>query len=95
MVYPWVVIWLGLILRAAPQFLVRAVKDPVDANLDRVQMVKGWVDAAGEQHEMVYNIDWSGDRQLDADGKLPAVGNTVDLKSARYTNSYWSGRVCG
>ena len=72
---------------AAPQFLVRAVKDPVDANLDRVQMVKGWVDAAGEQHEMVYNIDWSGDRQLDADGKLPAVGNTVDLKSARYTNT--------
>ncbi|MGX4676317.1 DUF3604 domain-containing protein [SAR92 clade bacterium H246] len=72
---------------AAPQFLVRAVKDPVDANLDRVQMVKGWVDAAGEQHEMVYNIDWSGDRALDADGKLPAVGNTVDLKSARYTNT--------
>jgi hypothetical protein len=72
---------------AAPQFMVRAVKDPLDANLDRVQMIKGWVDAAGQQHEMVYNIDWSGDRVLDANGKLPAVGNTVDLKSARYTNS--------
>ncbi len=72
---------------AAPQFMVRAVKDPLDANLDRVQMVKGWVDAAGEQQEMVYNIDWSGDRVLDANGKLPAVGNTVDPKTARYTNS--------
>ena len=71
----------------APQFLVRAVKDPVDANLDRVQIVKGWVDATGEQHEKVYNIDWSGDRELDAAGKLAAVGNTVDLKSARYTNT--------
>jgi hypothetical protein len=45
------------------------------------------VDAAGEQQEMVYNIDWSGDRVLDANGKLPAVGNTVDPKTARYTNS--------
>jgi hypothetical protein len=71
----------------APQFLVRAIKDPVGANLDRVQIVKGWVDAAGKQNEKVYNIDWSGDRVLDADGKLPAVGNTVDLKSARYTNT--------
>lgn len=71
----------------APEFLVRAVKDPNDANLDRVQIVKGWVDAAGKQHERVYNIDWSGDRTLDANGKLDAVGNTVDLKTARYTNS--------
>jgi hypothetical protein len=71
----------------APEFLVRAVKDPNDANLDRVQIVKGWVDATGEQHERVYNIDWSGDRALDANGKLDAVGNTVDLKTARYTNS--------
>lgn len=71
----------------APQFLVRAVKDPLDANLDRVQIVKGWVDGAGKQHEHVYNIDWSGDRALDANGKLAAVGNTVDLKTARYTNS--------
>ena len=72
---------------SAPEFLVRAVKDPMDANLDRLQIVKGWVDAAGQQYEKVYNIDWSGDRELDAEGNLPAVGNTVDLKSARYTNS--------
>ena len=72
---------------SAPEFLVRAVKDPMDANLDRLQIVKGWVDAAGQQYEKVYNIDWSGGRELDAEGNLPAVGNTVDLKSARYTNS--------
>ena len=77
----------GDLVGGAPQFLVRAVKGPVDANLDRVQIVKGWVDASGEQHEQVYNIIWSGDRVLSADGKLPAVGNTVDLTSARYTNT--------
>jgi hypothetical protein len=71
----------------APSFLLRAVKDPLDANLDRIQMVKGWVDAAGEQHEHVYNVAWSDGRELDADGKLPVVGNTVDLTSARYTNT--------
>ena len=71
----------------APSFLLRAVKDPLDANLDRIQMVKGWVDAAGEQHEHVYNIAWSDGRELDADGKLPAVDNTVNLTSARYTNT--------
>ena len=73
--------------KQAPQFLVRAVKGPLDANLDRVQMVKGWVDADGEQHEQVYNIAWSGDRVMDSSGRLPAVGNTVDLSSGRYSNS--------
>ena len=71
----------------APQFIVRAVKDPLGANLDRVQMVKGWVNTAGEQFETVYDIDWSGERQPDANGKLPPVGNTVDVQTARYTNS--------
>lgn len=73
--------------KQAPRFLVRAVKGPLDANLDRVQMVKGWVDAEGEQHEQVYNIAWSGDRVMDSSGRLPAVGNTVDLSSGRYSNS--------
>lgn len=73
--------------KQAPQFLVRAVKGPLDANLDRVQMVKGWVDADGGQHEQVYNIAWSGDRVMDSSGRLPAVGNTVDLNSGRYSNS--------
>jgi hypothetical protein len=71
----------------APQMIIRASKDPENANLDRIQVIKGWVDQAGTQHERVYNVAWSGDRQLDADGKLAAVGNTVDLSSAHYDNS--------
>ena len=71
----------------APSFLLRAVKDPLEANLDRAQIVKGWVDASGAEHEQIYNVAWSGERQLDADGRLPAVGNSVDLASARYSNS--------
>ncbi len=60
---------------SAPTFIVTAMKDPEWANLDRVQIVKGWVDAQGETQEKVYDVAWSGDRQLDADGKVPAVGN--------------------
>ncbi len=71
----------------APSLLIRAVKDPVDANLDRIQVVKGWVDNDGRQQERVYNVAWSDDRELNADGKLPNVGNTVDLSSGRYTNT--------
>ncbi len=71
----------------APSFIVTASKDPVDANLDRIQIVKGWLDSDGEQHEKVYNVAWSGDRELDSDGKLPPVGNTVDITTATYTNS--------
>ncbi len=71
----------------APQLLIRAVKDPNDANLDRVQVVKGWVDQNGKQHEQVSNVAWAGDRQIDAQGKLPAVGNTVNLTTAQYDNS--------
>ena len=71
----------------APVFLLRAVKDPVGANLDRLQVVKGWIDATGEQQERVYNVAWSDERDLDARGNLPSVGNTVDVKSGRYTNT--------
>jgi len=72
---------------AAPQMLIRAEMDPQNANLDRIQVVKGWVDSAGEQHEHVYNAAWSGTRALDSGGKLPAVGNTVDLETGRWDNS--------
>ncbi len=72
---------------SAPEFLVLADKDPVGANLDRIQIVKGWLDAQGEQQERVYNVSWSGEREIDADGKLPAVGNTVDLTTGDYENS--------
>lgn len=73
----------------APTFLVGAMKDPIGANLDRIQIVKGWLDAAGDVHEQVYDVVW-GDadkRQPDADGKLPAVGSTVDVTAATWTNN--------
>jgi hypothetical protein len=71
---------------AAPQFLVIAQKDPRGANLDRVQVVKGWRDAAGTLHERVYDVVWAGERTLDAEGRLPAIGSTVDLATGRYKN---------
>jgi hypothetical protein len=71
----------------APSFLVAALKDPLSGNLDRIQIVKGWVDAAGERHEKIYNVAWSGDRSLAADGTLPSVGNTVDVANATWTNT--------
>jgi len=72
---------------AAPTFLVAAMKDPEGGNLDRIQIIKGWVDAKGARQEKVYDVVWSGDRKPGADGKLPAVGNTVDVANATYTNS--------
>jgi len=73
-----------------PKFLIRAVKDPKGANLDRVQVIKGWVDADGKTHEKIYNAAWSAERKLDANGQLPAVANTVDISSASYTNDVGS-----
>jgi len=70
-----------------PSFLVAALKDPIGANLDRIQIVKGWIDAKGDVHEKVYDVAWSGDRKPGADGKLPAVGNTVDVANATWTNT--------
>ncbi|MHC4818165.1 MAG: DUF3604 domain-containing protein [Planctomycetota bacterium] len=71
----------------APTFLVAALKDPVGANLDRVQIVKGWIDAEGKRRERVYDVAWSGDRKPDANGKLPPVGSTVDVATASWTNT--------
>ena len=70
----------------APNFMVYALRDPVGANLDRIQIVKGWLDKKGNTHEKVYDVAWSGDRVADANGKLPAVGNTVDVANANWTN---------
>lgn len=70
----------------APGFLVRALKDPVGANLDRVQIVKGWIDETGQTREKVFDVVWSDQRQADASGVLPAVGNTVDISTGRYSN---------
>jgi hypothetical protein len=71
----------------APTFLVAALKDPIGANLDRIQIIKGWLDAKGETHEQVYDVVWGGDRKPGADGKLPSVGNTVDVANATWTNT--------
>lgn len=72
---------------AAPVFVTSALKDALGGNLDRIQIVKGWVDAAGNLQEKIYDVAWSGDRKPGADGKLPAVGNTVDVANATWTNS--------
>ena len=71
----------------APTFLIAAMKDPIGANLDRYQIIKGWVDAKGEVHEKVYDAVWSGDRKPGADGKLPSVGSTVDVPNATWSNT--------
>jgi len=71
----------------APTFLVAALKDPIGANLDRIQVVKGWLDAKGETHEQVYDVVWSGDRKPGKDGKVPLVGSTVDVANATWTDT--------
>jgi hypothetical protein len=71
----------------APTFMVYALRDPIGANLDRIQIVKGWLDAQGKTHEKVYNVSWSDGRKPDASGKLPPVGNTVDIAAANWTNT--------
>lgn len=72
---------------SAPLFKVSAMKDPIGANLDRMQIVKGWLDANGERQEKVFDVAWSGKRKKDRQGKLAPVGDTVDVDSASYTNS--------
>jgi hypothetical protein len=71
----------------SPSFLVAAMKDPLGGNIDRIQIIKGWLDKNGETHEEVYDVVWAGDRKLDNNGKLPPVGNTVDVKNATWTNT--------
>ena len=74
----------------APTFLVAALKDPMSGNLDRIQIIKGWIDDNGDSHEKVHDVIWSGDRQPGVDGKLPPVGNTVDVANATWGNSIGS-----
>jgi len=73
---------------AAPRFMIRALRDPDNANLDRVQVIKGWLDDEGNTQEKVYDVAWSGNRSPNSDnGKLPVVGNTVDVANASWTNT--------
>jgi hypothetical protein len=72
-----------------PSFLIQARKDPDGANLDRVQIVKGWLDKDGQTKEQIYEVVWgdSDRRKLDPSGKLPAVGSSVNLREASYSNT--------
>ena len=72
-----------------PSFLISAMMDPESASLDRIQVVKGWVDATGQSQEKIYNVSWSKEdtRTVGADGKLAPVGNTVDLSTGKWDNS--------
>ena len=74
---------------SAPGFLVAAMKDPDSGNLDRIQIIKGWLDADGETHEKIYDVVWgdAATRKPGKDGKLPPVGDTVDVANATWTNS--------
>lgn len=74
----------------SPSFLVAALKDAYSGNLDRIQIVKGWLDADDKTQEKVYDVVWSGGRTPGADGKVPPVGNTVDVAKATWTNTIGS-----
>lgn len=72
---------------AAPTFLLAALRDPIGANLDRIQVIKGWIDTEGNAQEKVYDVTWSGDRVVGDNGKLPSVGSTVDSATATWSNT--------
>lgn len=75
---------------AAPSFLVAALKDPFSGNLDRIQIVKGWLDAEGNTQEKIFDVVWGGDRTVDENGKLSPVGDTVDIANATWSNTIGS-----
>ncbi|MGR3660632.1 MAG: DUF3604 domain-containing protein [Paracoccaceae bacterium] len=71
----------------SPVFMVYALRDPIGANLDRIQIVKGWAGIDGQKHEKVYDVAWSDNRTPDSKGNVPAVGNTVDVAGATWVNT--------
>lgn len=79
-----------LSVNKSPTFAVWAIKDSEGANLDRIQIIKAWIDATGEAHEKIINIAWSGEREISADGSLTKLPSTVDVKSASYSSSQGS-----
>jgi hypothetical protein len=80
----------------APTFMVRALRDPDGANLDRVQMIKGWLDKDGKTQEKVYDIIVADGRKIGSDGRCKqAVGNTVDIKNATYSNTIGDALLMG
>ena len=81
----------------APTFLVAAMKDAIGGNLDRIQIVKGWVDKAGKPQEKIYDVVWSDakTRRPGKDGKVPPVGDTVDVARATWTNTIGATELVG
>ena len=80
----------------APTFMVRTLRDVDGANLDRIQVIKGWLDAKGETHEQIYDMAVSDGRTIEADGRCKTpVGNTVDVPNATYTNSIGASLLTG
>ncbi|GAB3315189.1 DUF3604 domain-containing protein [Haliea atlantica] len=73
----------GESMAAGPVFVARAVKDASGANLDRLQIVKGWLEPSGKTREKVFDVAWAGDRELDKNGQLPALPSTVDPHTAQ------------
>ena len=71
---------------SAPVFLVHAMADPKSGTLDRIQIVKGWVDEAGEANEQIFDVAWSSPDRMQADGSLRPVPNTVDLETGTWSN---------
>jgi hypothetical protein len=72
--------------KKAPNFMIHAAKDPKGAHLDKIQIIKGWT-KGGKTFEKIYDVAWAGKRKLDKNNKVASVGNTVDLKTATYTNT--------
>ena len=78
----------------SPTFLIGALKDPIGANIDRIQVIKGWLGKDGKTQERVYDVAVSGDRKIDADGRCKTeVGNTVDVPNATWTNTIGAGEL--
>jgi hypothetical protein len=72
----------------APTFMIRALRDPDNANLDRIQIIKGWLDKEGKTHERIYDVAVTDGRKIGKDGRCKTpVGNTVNVKEASYTNT--------
>jgi len=74
----------------SPQFVIQAMADPLSGRLDRVQVVKGWVGSSGDARERVFDVAWSGDDRLLADGSLKPTPNTVNLDTGAWSNEYGS-----
>jgi hypothetical protein len=78
---------LHLEMGQSPDFIIAASKDPEGANLDRIQIIKGWRSADGQTHEKIYDVIWAGKRKIGPDGKLPPIGSTVNIENASYINT--------